>query len=463
MKKFIGRLGELNTLEREYNREKSFVVIYGRRRVGKTTLIKEFIKNKSVLYFLATEEIESRNKKRFIKSVADFTNSEYLQNAKFDNWEDIFKVFANYNTKDKKILVIDEFQYLVGSNSAFSSVFQRAWDEVLQDARVMVILCGSYISMMLSEVLSYSSPLYGRRTGQIKLNPLSFTEIQNSNIEIDFKQLVELYAVTGGVPKYLEFFNNEKGFIENIENEILSKNGFLYEEPVFLLEKEVRETMTYFSIMQTISEGKHKPSKIATTLEVPITKLSPYLKMLIELNLIEKRVPITEEKPEKSRKGLYFISDNFVAFWFKFVYPYKGELEMDNTGYVVNRILENFIDNHVSYVFEDISKQWLSRLSKKLKITFNKVGSYWDSNTEIDVVAIDKENNKVFLGECKYYKKPVTDNVYYKLVEKSSNIHEFDKYNKAYVIFSVSGFDDRLLELNKMTENLVLVDCGKVV
>ncbi|MGV8154194.1 MAG: AAA family ATPase [Alkaliphilus sp.] len=283
-------------------RDSSFVVIYGRRRVGKTTLIKEFVKSKCALYFLATEEIESRNRKRFSESLAELTGLSYLKNGRFDNWEDMFRIFISHNKGQKKILVIDEFQYLVNANKAFTSVFQRIWDEVLKDSNIMVILCGSYISMMVTEILSYSSPLYGRRTAQIKLAPLKFLEIRDAFAQIDFKKLVEIYAVTGGVPKYLDFFINNNDFYDNIKNEILSKNGFLYEEPVFLLEKKVRESMTYFSIMQTIADGNHKLSKIAGNLEVPVTSITPYIKTLKELGLVDKRIPVTEKNQKKAEK-----------------------------------------------------------------------------------------------------------------------------------------------------------------
>lgn len=460
---FIGRERELESLEREYQRDSSFVVIYGRCRVGKTTLIKEFIKSKCALYFLATEEIESRNRKRFSESLAEFTGLSYLKSGRFDYWEDMFRIFISHNKGQKKILVIDEFQYLVNANKAFTSVFQRICDEVLKDSNIMVILCGSYISMMVTEVLSYSSPLYGRRTAQIKLAPLKFLEIRDAFTQIDFKKLVEIYAVTGGVPKYLDFFINNNDFYDNIKNEILSKNGFLYEEPVFLLEKEVRESMTYFSIMQTIADGNHKLSKIAGNLEVPVTSITPYIKTLKELGLVEKRIPVTEKKPEKSRKGLYYISDNFVEFWFKFVSPYKGQLELGNIKYVTDKLSVNFTDSHVSFVFEDICRELVYMLSKKMNIEISKVGSYWDSSCEVDIVALDYENNKVLIGECKYNKKPVRDNVFYSLKEKAEKIKAFEGYERTYVLFSVSGFDERTIQVSNKRNDLVLVDKGKIV
>ena len=175
--KFIGRKREMEKLESEYSRDSSFVVIYGRRRVGKTTLIKEFLKDKTAFYFLATEEIESQSMKRLAGVVARTTKNRLLQNATFTDWLDLFQVIADYEPEKKKVFVIDEFPYLVKTNSAFPSILQNAWDEVLKDKNVMLILSGSLIGMMQKHALSYDSPLYGRRTSQMRLAQLLFTDI----------------------------------------------------------------------------------------------------------------------------------------------------------------------------------------------------------------------------------------------------------------------------------------------
>ncbi|WP_273325284.1 ATP-binding protein [Vallitalea guaymasensis] len=461
MKSFLGRKAELQKLSSEYNRESSFIVMYGRCRVGKTTLIKEFIKDKKALYFLSTSELEIKNRNRFITSVAEFTGMPYLKNSNFDNWYDIFEIIVNYQPEEKKIIVIDEFQYLANANPSFTSIFQRIWDDILKDKNIMVILCGSYISMMTTQVLHYSSPLYGRRTCQMKLKPLKFTEIKEGFSNLSFNELVSLYTVTGGVPKYLEFFDNNLGFFENIKNEILDKNGFLYEEPTFLLQKEVRETMTYFSIIQTIADNNHKLSKIASALEVPATKLTPYIKTLMDLSLVEKRVPVTEKNPSKSKKGLYYIEDNFIEFWLRFVYPYKSELEMENTQYVLDKIKNNLIDNHVSFVYEDICREQFVNQSSDLGFIISKIGSYWDSKVEIDIVAIDNDNKKLIVGECKYLNKPMKDSVFYNLIEKADSIKGYDDYDKVYVLFSLNGFEDRIININKTRNDLILFDNNK--
>lgn len=321
--KFIGRHQELQTLEAEYRRDGGFVVIYGRRRVGKTTLIKEFMKGKPAFYFLATEEVESQSMKRLSGVIARATGNAMLQRVTFSDWLDLFQEIAKYRPEEKKILVIDEFPYLVKTNPAFPSILQNAWDELLKDSNTMLILCGSLLGMMQKHALSYDSPLYGRRTAQLRLAPLSFSEVYAARPQ-SFEAAVEEYSVTGGVPKYLELFQPDEDLTEQLERLVLSKSGFLYEEPNFLLRDEVQTAANYFSIIRAIADGNHKLGKIAGALGLETSALTPYLSTLIDLGFLKKEVPITEKNPEKSRKGLYFISDNFTRFWSATSIPIKG-------------------------------------------------------------------------------------------------------------------------------------------
>lgn len=464
--RFIGRKNELHTLNTEYNRNSSFVVIYGRRRVGKTTLIKEFLKNKTAFYYLATEELESQSMKRLANVIARTTKNTLLQKIEFTDWLDLFQLIADYKPEEKKVLVIDEFPYLVRTNSAFPSILQNAWDEFLKDSNVMLILSGSLMGMMQKHALSYDSPLYGRRTAQMRLTPLPFTsiyEIQN----LPFEQAVEQFALTGGVPKYLEFFEDGRPLEEQLKDAVFSKNGFLYEEPNFLLKSESLTAVNYFSIIKTIADGNHKLGKIASALGQESSSLTPYLSTLSDLGFIEKRTPITEKNPEKSRKGLYFIADDFLRFWFCYVYPYKGELELDNMQIVLDEIHKDFKEKFVVFAYEDICKDIFAKLCSNNAISFvpSRIGSYWlndyDGDTEIDVMSVDHQNKQVFVGECKYHTKPVDAPVYFTLKEKVDNASEirksFPKYNVIYGLFSKSGFTKRMLDIAKENPNILLI------
>lgn len=469
---FLGREKEILDLEKEYARDGGFVVIYGRRRIGKTTLIKQFIKSKTAFYFLATKEVESQSMKRFAGVIARTTGNSVMQKAAFSDWLDLFQAVADYKPNEKKVLVIDEFPYLVKVNDSFPSILQNAWDEILKDSNVMLILCGSLISMMKKHALSYESPLYGRRTAQMRIAPLPFTTVYE-NQKLSFEEAAEQYSITGGVPKYMEFFSDGQPLYEQIKENVLSKNGFLYEEPNFLLTDEVQVPTNYFSIIKVIADGNHKLGTIAGILGLETSALTPYLKTLSELGFIEKQVPVTEKNAEKTRKGLYFISDNFLRFWFRYVYPYKGELELDNTQISLDELDKDFKEKFVAFAYEDICKEIFARLcsDKAIDFTPSKIGSYWlndkSGNTQIDVMAVDTVNKRLFAGECKYHNQPIDADVYFELVKKVDNSSEiksaFKGYTVIYGVFSKSGFTSRMTDISNSNPNLFLINETSIV
>lgn len=470
--KFLGREKEILDLEKEYARDGGFVVIYGRRRIGKTTLIKQFIKSKTAFYFLATKEVESQSMKRLAGVIARTTGNSVMQKATFSDWLDLFQAVADYKPNEKKVLVIDEFPYLVKVNDSFPSILQNAWDEILKDSNVMLILCGSLISMMKKHALSYESPLYGRRTAQMRIAPLPFTTVYE-NQKLSFEEAAEQYSITGGVPKYMEFFSDGQPLYEQIKENVLSKNGFLYEEPNFLLTDEVQVPTNYFSIIKVIADGNHKLGTIAGILGLETSALTPYLKTLSELGFIEKQVPVTEKNAEKTRKGLYFISDNFLRFWFRYVYPYKGELELDNTQISLDELDKDFKEKFVAFAYEDICKEIFARLcsDKAIDFTPSKIGSYWlndkSGNTQIDVMAVDTVNKRLFAGECKYHNQPIDADVYFELVKKVDNSSEiksaFKGYTVIYGVFSKSGFTSRMTDISNSNPNLFLINETSIV
>ena len=369
-------------------------------------------------------------------------------------------------------MVIDEFPYLVKVNDSFPSILQNAWDEILKDSNVMLILCGSLISMMKKHALSYESPLYGRRTAQMRIAPLPFTTVYE-NQKLSFEEAAEQYSITGGVPKYMEFFSDGQPLYEQIKENVLSKNGFLYEEPNFLLTDEVQVPTNYFSIIKVIADGNHKLGTIAGILGLETSALTPYLKTLSELGFIEKQVPVTEKNAEKTRKGLYFISDNFLRFWFRYVYPYKGELELDNTQISLDELDKDFKEKFVAFAYEDICKEIFARLcsDKAIDFTPSKIGSYWlndkSGNTQIDVMAVDTVNKRLFAGECKYHNQPIDADVYFELVKKVDNSSEiksaFKGYTGIYGVFSKSGFTSRMTDISNSNPNLFLINETSIV
>lgn len=460
MLNFIDREKELSTLEREYAREgASLVILYGRRRVGKTTLISEFIQNKNALFFLASEESEVQNRRLFQEKAAEFIHSDLLRAAAVSNWDVIFQAVMDAPHREKPILVIDEFQYIGRSNPAFLSVFQRIWEERLKNRPVMVILCGSLIHMMESQTLAYGSPLYGRRTAQIRLGQIPFQYYARFFPGRSRNELIEMYAVTGGVPKYIEAFSGQGDIYEAIRSCVLDRSSYLYDEPHFLLQQEVSEIGSYFSLIRTIAAGKHKLAEIAGALEVKATSLTKYLKTLIDLDILEREVPATEENPEKSKRGLYRITDNYIRFWFTFVYPNMSFLESGHEEIVMSRLRAGFIRNHVSYVYEDVCRErmWELNAAGAWPFHFSKLGQYWDSRIEIDIAAIDPEGKNLILGECKYWKEPVGADVLWDLEKKAQNVPwERTARRTWYVLFSANGFSEELKQLAEQRTDVLL-------
>ena len=448
MRRFVDREQEMATLQSEYEGDGSaLVVLYGRRRVGKTTLISEFIKNKKALFFLASEESESQNRLAFQEKAADFLNSNLLKNVEVKSWDVLFRAIMDSHFDSKPVIVLDEFQYLGKSNPAFPSVFQRIWEEILKDRQVMVILCGSLISMMQSQTLAYDSPLYGRRTAQIRLKQIPFAYYHQFFPDKSRKELIEMYAVTGGVPKYIELFSQSKDIYSAIEKCVLNRSGYLYDEPYFLLQQEVSEVGSYFSIIKAIAAGNTKLSSIAGVLEVKSTSLTKYLKTLIDLDILEREVPVTEDSPEKSKKGLYKIKDNYLRFWFAFVYPNMSFIESGHGRIVMDKIRKSLVRNHIAFVYEDICRErmWEINAEGVWPFYFSKLGRYWDSKEEIDIAAIDPDGKNLILGECKYWQEPVGVSVLRELEAKAKTVSwEKEKRKTWFVLFSVNGFTEDL-------------------
>ncbi len=446
---FVGRKKELQLLEDEYLQDNfRFSVIYGRRRVGKTTLIKEYIKNKPSIYFLVTLETQNIVLKRFQNIVADFFDDNFLRDITLKNFDKLFEYVSKKDLDKKLIIVLDEFQYLTKINISTPSVFQYIVDELLKNKNIHLILCGSIISMMYEQTLSYSSPLYGRRTTAIKLEALNFKCIRDFFNNKNQNELIELYSILGGIPKYLEMFKDTKDIYKSIEKNILDKNSYLYEEPRFILQNEVNEPINYFTILEVIARGEHKIGNIAGKLNKNVQNITSFISKLIELDIIYKEVPVTELNPTKSKKGFYFIKDNFFRFWFLYVLNYKSQLEIDNTNFVLNKIKENF-NGFVAKTYENICIEYTLTNYDVLKC-----GRWWNKNNKIDIVAVSQDH--LIVGECKYSNKKVGTDILESLNQKSKNI-ELDLPVTKYILFSKSGFTSSLIELAEKNKSVELI------
>ena len=444
--KFVNRKEELDILNRFYEEDTfQFIPIYGRRRIGKTRLIQEFIKGKQALYFLADSVAEQEQLKNIGREVGDFFSDTFLIERGFADWYQLFE-YLKKNVRERTLLVIDEFPYLVNSNKAISSIFQKGIDQYLKNANLFLVLMGSSIGMMEREVLFHKAPLYGRRTGALELKEMEFGSLKAFFPKKNMEELVSIYGVLGAVPAYLEKLNPEQDIFHNIEELILNRGTFLYNEVEYLLREELREPRNYFVILRSIAQGKRKLAEIINDTGFEKSLLSRYLEILRGLRLVEKEVPVTEKYPDKSKLGLYTIHDRFFEFWFKYVFPNRSKLEIGR-GKEVLRVIKETFDQHLSFVFEDVCKQYCMELMSEGRIRFSSIGRWWQKNEEIDLVAVDEENKGIYFGEAKWSKKPVGVDILDGLKRKAALV----EWNKAkrketYMLFSRTGFTDALRE-----------------
>lgn len=456
---FYGRKEELDFLEDRYkSNQGEFVVLYGRRRIGKTELLREFSKNKSHVFYSCKETIDAEQLELFSKKLLkDNPIANYLKS--FSTWEDAFAFINDLQTKEKKLVIIDEFPYMVMNNSSIPSIFQNLWDETLKNENVMIVLCGSSMSFMEKNILSEKNPLYGRATGIYKINEVDvFTStlfFKNMNDE----DKVIRYSILGGVPHYLNQFATELSTEENIKKNILTKGSILYNEVEFLMKQELRETSVYYTIIEAVAMGNTKLNEIYTKTQIDKAKISVYLKNLIKLNIIEKEYPVTEpiKKRVKVQGGLYKLKNNYFKFYFRFVYPNISELEESDVDGVYEYMVEPFLNEYASYVFEDVCIQYMRKLNKKQSLSFrySKIGRWWKKQIEIDILAMDNNENGIF-GECKWKNSKMNKNDLERLREKSLAVEEHFE-SKYYYLFSRSGFTDELVKIAEVDSGIKLI------
>lgn len=440
--KFANRKEELEFLNRLYREDKfHFIPVYGRRRIGKTRLIQEFVKDKPAIYYLADSVAEQEQLRNLGREVGAFFGDNLLSGRGFDGWEQFFEYMKSH-AGERMLLVIDEFPYLVNSNKGISSIFQKGIDQYLAETKLFLILMGSSIGMMEREVLFYKAPLYGRRTGSLELKEMEFKTLKEFFPGKRMDELVSIYGVAGSIPAYLEQFDPEFDIFRNIGEFILDKRTFLYNEVEFLLREELREPRNYFVILRSIAQGKRKLSEIINDTGFEKSLLSRYLEILRSLRFVEKEVPVTEKYPDRSKLGLYRIHDRFFEFWFRYVFPMRSRIEIGKWEDVLRNIRETF-DQHLSFVFEDVCKEHCFDLMRTGRMRFNSIGRWWHRNSEIDIVALDEEGREIYFGEVKWSKKPIGVDILDDLKSKAGLVEwKREKRKEHYMLFSKSGFTD---------------------
>ena len=456
---FIGRKSEIESLNKYYNKNSfQFTVIYGRRRVGKTTLINEFCKNKKAIYFVAVESTMKENLEILSNQIISVLAPKAPKNP-FTSFREAVDYVFEYAKKERIIFVIDEYPYLAESDKAVSSILQAAIDKNKDDSKLFLILCGSSMSFMENQVLGYKSPLYGRRTNQFKILPFDYFECADMLSNYTDEDKIILYGIVGGVPEYLSRVDNSLSVKENVEELLFNPSGRLFEEPFNLLKQELKIPQTYNGIITAIASGSSKLNEIATKTGIETSQCSNMLNTLISLGLVKKEYPVTEEN---TRKTLYILDDYMFKFWYRFVLPNLSRINAGLGSIVCDEVFDGQqINQYTGYVFEHCCKQYMWRIAanNSLPFSFQKIGRWWGGNKkerreeEIDFIACS--NDSAIFGECKWTNEPVNQSVLDDVMRKSELFAQFrDKY---YMLFSKSGFDNKLTEQAKNNDNLRLI------
>lgn len=454
---FYNRKNELKYLESKFvSYEPQLLIFWGRRRIGKTFLLKEFCQHKKGIFLMATASSSSDNLEIFSQELADHFRDERLRMHPLNSWDE-FLMYLDEKIRPRTVVVIDEYPYLIENTPAIASIFQKYWDTTLQNnSNLMLILNGSAISMMERETLEYRAPLYGRRTGQWFLEAFDLIAANEFFGYKKLTQAIESYIITSGIPYYCKILSREPDLLSAIKNKILTKGEVLFEEVDFLLRQEFKSPRSYFPIFKAIAWGAHKFGEISSKTGYDKSNLIKYISTLEKLKLIRREVPVTESQPQKSRRSLYFINDNFIDFWFNFVFPHLSDLEYGETEKIMNDFIIPTFNHYASQKVEPILIDLLKKDFFTLGLKFNRIGRHWDKNIEMDIWG-ETEDNRTVVGEIKWTDSPCKKTVYFDLLKKAEMIKLTEDI--IYILISKSGFVKELQALE--TEKLILIDLCK--
>ena len=456
MSTFINRNRELANLRERYESGNAeFIVLYGRRRVGKSELIDQFLNSHHGIRVLAREESKSLQLKKMAADLGAFFKDPFIQKNGFSDWDSVFLYLLSH-TGERVVIAFDEFPYLVAGDSSLPSLLQGYWDSHLKDTGVFLILSGSSISMMESITMEYKSPLFGRRTGQILLSPLRFIHVLD--YMQDLKKSVEFYAVFGGTPAYIMTADPSKDIMTNIASQIMREDAFLFRDVEFLLRSELFEPRNYFSILFSLAQGNHSIGLICNDTGLSKSVVNKYLSVLIDLHLVHRRIPVTENT--KSRKGLYYLSDNLFDFWFRFVNPFLDTLERGNTDILLKQHVKpqfpGYVGKHFEAMVMDLFE--LYNLHSVLPFVFTRIGSWWHKGEEIDIVALREDEQKILFCECKWQDDVNGERVFAELTSKAAGVSWHNDRREEFFCIVARSFSRRpkesdqclLLDLNDL-------------
>lgn len=454
---FIGREREMSVLNKLYMSDKfEFAVIYGRRRVGKTALINQFISDKTAIYFMGIESNAKQNLENFSKNIVE-CGLGIQADTVFLSFQAALEYVFQLAEKKRLILVIDEYPYVARTSKSLASTLQLLIDKYKDTSKLMLILCGSSMSYMEDHVLAYKAPLYGRRTAQMKILPFDFADTCRYFKNFSDEEKALIYGIAGGTPQYLLQMNDKLSISDNIKNTFLNPTSSLFEEPENLLKQEVREPALYNAIITAIANGASRMAEISTKVGEDTSVCATYLKNLIALGLVQKETPYGEKA---SRKSIYAIDNNMFRFWYRFVPANSSVIARGAADLVYNRI-EPCLSDYMGKVFEEICRQYLWKLLLKGKssVEFTGLGRWWGTDptekkqAEIDIMG-EQDKNTALFGECKWTNEKVDVGALETLVKRSQLFHY---ENTQLYLFAKSGFTKGCIEAASRSGNVALV------
>ncbi|MCM1084119.1 MAG: ATP-binding protein [Clostridium sp.] len=444
---FYCRNDEMCKLNKRYH-EGNFecVVIYGRRRVGKTTIINEFCKEKPTVFFSALlEGTANDNLKTLSRAIYAYKEPEATEAPTYGSFDSALDNITRLASKERIIFVIDEYPYLAKSYPSISSKLQHLIDHTWKDSKLFLILCGSSMSFMENQVLGYQSPLYGRRTGQFKIEPLNFKETAVFNPNLDNVTNAFVYGVTGGIPHYINKLNVQGDFRNALIDNFFERSAYLFEEPANLLKQELRELAVYNSIITAIAEGASRMNEICTRSGIESGPCSKYLNVLINLGILKKEVPMTEKL---GKKTIYSIADPFFRFWYRFVPNNMTSIASGKMEKIYDRAVQAHLNDYMGLVFEKMCSDYLLYYADESDFRLIDIGQWWGTDSvekkqvQIDLVGSTEDKNEYLIGSCKFRNEAIGIDEFERLKKYASVFGKGTKYH--YYVFSKGGFTQGL-------------------
>ncbi len=445
---FHCRESELRKLNKRYQyTDFECVIIYGRRRVGKTALINEFCKDKPTIYFSALNATAQENLRTLSNSIHQYERPDAASTAEFQSYEDAFDEISKLSAEERVVFVIDEYPYLAKSKPAVSSMLQHLIDHVWSEGRLFLILCGSSMSFMEYQVLGYESPLYGRRTAQFKIEPLTYLESAQFYPSLNYEDQALVYGITGGIPHYINQLKVRSTVDRALLDNLFDSSSYLFEEPENLLKQELREPAVYNSIIRAIAEGASRMNDISTKTGIETGPCAKYVKTLIDLGIIKKETPITE-KPGK--KTIYFLTDNFFRFWYRFVPQNIAAIHSERIEKVYPYAVKQYLSDYMGLIFEKMCQEYLLYYADDLPVNLSGIGQWWGTDSrrkkqiQIDLVGTPVEGKEYLIGSCKFRNEKIGMDELELLREYAKVFGKGERYY--YYIFSKGGFTQSLME-----------------